>query len=388
MPLPARLRGLFQSSPRVERPKPVTVRSSTIDSLASLGSQPSHISSRQSEHSIAATINSCGSQPSAANKHSSQIHFQEQNQTVVVFDFDDTLFPTTYVDRLSSSYDNGSLMADELQDFLGKIEKCQASAETLLQCARNLGHVMIVTLCTRRLLTKRCETWFPRVWKLINDSSMRMVYARESQVHERESKKQSRQNETTGYWAWVKGTVIEQELDTFYSQYTGQSWKNVISIGDSNVERYGVLGASNAYVQKRFSGSSTQSQKKSYVDIWERFDNNDPKWRQGLEGVHDGHIFKVRTKVVKMLEQPMPVELEQQQKLLSLWFPSITYYDGCLNLLIDDLHNDKTRKQLESVQLPGECHDDVIDFNDVQLALTARAGSMSLKFTKETRHSL
>lgn len=327
------------------------------------------------------TVESIDSQPDRPNYHTSQACFKEQQQTAIVFDFDDTLFPTTFVDNLSSSYDEGNLKANELKEFLAKIEECQATAESLLGSAQDLGHVIIVTLCSRKLLEKRVETWYPRVWKLMKNS--RVVYGRESELHVEESKKQSEEDHSTGYWAWVKGSVIEQELHSFYSQYKGQSWKNVISIGDSNIERYGTLGATNAYVQKNFSKKGRAhamiTQRGAYGDIWENFDSKNSKWREGLEGIHKGHVFKVRTKVVKMLEEPTPAELCRQQKLLSLWFSTIVNFDGSLNLLLDDLRNVKAVKELEKGPMILTKSGSIDD--DQQLAIVSRMDSSSLAFT-------
>lgn len=335
---------------------------------------PSAVVNKLARASIsrASSLESLCSQPTGPNKHTSQIHFQERDQTAIVFDFDDTLFPTTFVDQLSSAFEKGSLSEKDLKDFMDKIESCQATAEALLESALSLGSVIIVTLCSRGLLKKRCETWYPKVWKLMVDES-KVVYARESQAFSDESNKQSKEeSQELQYWAFVKGSVIEQELENFYSQYQGQSWKNIVSIGDSNIERYGTLGATNAYVQKRFSGTSrahqTITEKKAYATIWESFDNGDHKWRDGLEGVYDGHIFKVRTKIVKMLDEPTPAELSEQQIMLTKWLPRIINYDGSLNLVINDLKEARTMSELSG--------DD-----NVHLAMTARVGSSSLEFT-------
>ena len=56
-------------------------------------------------------------------------------------------------------------------------------------------------------------------------------------------------------------------------------------------------------MKKRFS--CTQSTEgEAYVEGWQRFDN-DPDWTDGFEGVHEGRVFKVRTKVVKLMDAMM-----------------------------------------------------------------------------------
>merc|ERR1719463_742564 len=114
--------------------------------------------------------------------------------------------------------------------------------------------------------------------------------------------------ETEMYWSQMKGRAIAKELRSFYSQYEGQTWKNVISIGDSNFERYGTLGAATAHVQNKICRSGTPPDA-AFVKGWQSFDN-DPDWSEAFEGVHEGRVFKVRTKVLKMKDQPSPFDLE------------------------------------------------------------------------------
>lgn len=273
-------------------------------------------------------------------RQSSQHKFKDRDQTAIVFDFDDTLFPTTFFEKESGL--DGSLedlethMMDEYQDALEKMEECQASAEMLLQCVPNHGHVFIVTLSTRGLLQKRCEAWYPRVWKLLNDSNITIISAMEA--HRASLKKGQKTDNSTfssGYWAWVKGRAIAQELDRFYSQYEGQTWKNVISIGDSVFEQYGTLGAASAHVENKIRHSNT-AEGDAFAQAWQRFDNN-PDWSEALEGVHNGRIFKVRTKTVKMMDNPSPCDLAEQLTLILDCFPDLVCLDSCFSHRFDDL---------------------------------------------------
>merc|ERR1712224_704003 len=149
--------------------------------------------------------------------------------------------------------------------------------------------------------------------------------------------------------AWVKGRAIAQELEQFYSQYEGQTWKNIISIGDSNFELYGTLGAASAYVQKQIHHTRTP-EGDAYVQGWQRFDN-DPDWSADLEGVHEGKIFKVRTKLLKLMDAPSPLDLAQQLELISDWFPSLVFLDGCMNHHFNDLDDDTVKTFTSALSL-------------------------------------
>ena len=89
----------------------------------------------------------------------------------------------------------------------------------------------------------------------------------------------SSDEEIERFWSSVKGKAIARECNKFYSQYEGQSWKNVISIGDSDFERLGTQNAMENYMRETGIDSD------GLVDV-------------------NGHMYKVRTKTFKMLDEP------------------------------------------------------------------------------------
>jgi len=241
---------------------------------------------------------------------------------------------------------------EDLKAAKQKIEECESAAESLLQCARHRGHIFILTLSSRSKLVRQCQTWYPRVWKLLNDSQIKIVCPMDS-LRQNSPSLGKVEEISAGYWAHVKGQALTQEIDKFYSQYQGQTWKNVISIGDSPFELYGTIGAACAYVEKLSGG--TDNEGSAYVKAWQKFDSkpgprfdSNPHWSEGLEGIHEGHVFNVRTKVIKLLDSPSPSQLAQQLTLLSSWISLIVSLDSCLKLYVDNLNED-TVKQLESV---------------------------------------
>jgi hypothetical protein len=284
-------------------------------------------------------------------RQSSQHKFKDSDQTAIVFDFDDTLFPTTFLEGESglegkTPADIETHMMNEFEGALSKIEECQAAAESMLQCALSFGRVFIVTLSTRGIFKNRCEAWYPRVWKLFNESQITVVHAMD--IHRaslQAGQKNDNSNFSSGHWAFVKGKAIAKELDRFYSQYEGQTWKNVISVGDSNFERYGTLGAASAHVQNKICRSNT-SPDEAYVKGWQSFDN-DPDWSEALEGVHEGRIFKVRAKVVKMKDAPSPFDLADQLTIILDCLPELVGLDSCLNYQFDGV-NEESKNSLAS----------------------------------------
>eukprot|EP00746_Dinoflagellata_sp_MGD_P001989 gnl/MRDRNA2_/MRDRNA2_103814_c0_seq1.p1 gnl/MRDRNA2_/MRDRNA2_103814_c0~~gnl/MRDRNA2_/MRDRNA2_103814_c0_seq1.p1 ORF type:complete len:338 (-),score=44.46 gnl/MRDRNA2_/MRDRNA2_103814_c0_seq1:74-1087(-) len=271
-------------------------------------------------------------------QHTSQCQFKHRDQTAIILDWDDTLFPTSFLERSGFRNDlpmdqQPNMSQEVLIDFLKDIDECQAAAESLLRCAQNFGRIIIVTLANRVGLRRHARL-YPRIFDLLKVSQISIVHARD---YEAENSTQ------TGMM--LKAMAISRELERFYSQYKRQSWKNVISIGDSNSERYGTLGATNAYVQKQFSNAKI-SKEEAYRRSWQDFDR-DPDWSQNFEGVYDGHMFKIRTKVIKLLDAPSSTDLAQELTLLLQWFPSIICYDECMDLVFNNL-KEETVESFES----------------------------------------
>jgi len=94
-----------------------------------------------------------------------------------------------------------------------------------------------------------------------------------------------------------KELAFEQEITGFYSRYAHQSWKNVISIGDSIFER----------------------------DAVRRVVVNRPSAKK-----------KCRTKTAKLLDEPEIEELIAQVKVIHDALGLMVQYDGNLDIEIDE----------------------------------------------------
>merc|ERR1712054_118306 len=106
------------------------------------------------------------------------------------------------------------------------------------------------------------------------------------------------------FWSGIKGKAIANEVKQFYSQYEGQSWKNIISIGDSDFERLGTMAATAEYMKRTGIVSGTTDE----LEI-------------------NGHVFKVRTKTFKLVDQPTIEELTTEVAMLQKWLPLMVNLD-------------------------------------------------------------
>jgi hypothetical protein len=162
---------------------------------------------------------------------SSQADFNAPSQTVLIFDWDDTIFPTAV--HLRSKAANGSPI-----DNIALHKLCQAVIE-LLNISQDLGHCVIITSSLRPWVRASAwETYKNRDLKTILEE-MSIVYSQEGvdkkvlQAHLDDIGEADRSDARLTY---AKAKAMERSLSSFYSQYEGQSWSNVISLGDSDYE--------------------------------------------------------------------------------------------------------------------------------------------------------
>lgn len=269
-------------------------------------------------------------------RRNSQKSFADRSQTVFVFDWDDTLFPTTYVEEDSGlkyrcPYESQTHMtAQELNEVKAKLDECDESAERLLHCATGRGSVIIVTLARPPWISQACRCYFPKTQQVLEDKQVVVVYAQEGNDVP-PPKSDENDDAKDRYWGLVKGRAIAREVDKFYSQYEGQSWKNILSFGDSAFERYGTLSAAHHYVRKLSqTDNGAESPKVELAN----------KYFGALEGLRDGHYFKLRAKVLKMLDDPTPEELWSELGLLERWLPLMVALDNGFDMELVDLTDD------------------------------------------------
>jgi len=132
------------------------------------------------------------------------------------------------------------------------------------------------------------------------------------------------------FWANVKGHAIYKELDKFYAARDA-SWKNVISIGDSDFERRGMQSASIDYVRSNMHTHELDTTK------W-TFDMTDS----------NGHLTKLRVKTLKLLDNPTVEEIIAEGHILSEWLPHIIERDAGYDRELVNADDDEELAQMHS----------------------------------------
>ena len=218
--------------------------------------------------------------------------WDQPHQTEIIFDWDDTLFPTTWLRSLSAELrwqdpvNQGSPYFPVFRDIAQRVAK-------LLHIASELGSVSIVTLGAPSWLRHSLLNFIPEVHQAMADRQVKVAFARD-EIDPTQVEHDSIQ---------LKSRAMHRLLNQFYSHYPGQSWKNVVSIGDSLFER------------------------QALVDVIEGHDQPEGK--------------RCRCKTLKLADAPDLEQFNSQLDLLSVWLRYIIRYDDdCdidLNGDIDDV---------------------------------------------------
>eukprot|EP00929_Paragymnodinium_shiwhaense_P097270 TRINITY_DN5900_c0_g1_i1.p1 TRINITY_DN5900_c0_g1~~TRINITY_DN5900_c0_g1_i1.p1 ORF type:complete len:345 (-),score=46.92 TRINITY_DN5900_c0_g1_i1:114-1079(-) len=250
----------------------------------------------------------------------SQADYFKPEQTIILFDWDDTLCPSNWIreNRPTLSFFKPCPPDDR---FLKPLKELEVHVEATLKLAMKLGKVVIVTNAMDPWVETSCKNFLPSLMPLVEQ--LPIIYARSVyEGHTLDSPKAaaagknmpgmytaSGQNKLVNHNARMalqndallpqrwKEFVFDIEITGFYSRYDHQSWKNVISIGDSVFER----------------------------DAVRRVVLNRPNPTK-----------KCRTKTAKFLDEPTIEELIAQVKIIHDAMSMMVQYDGNLDIEVDE----------------------------------------------------
>jgi len=163
----------------------------------------------------------------------SQTEKFEKEETFFIFDWDDTVLPSSWVQRQGLRLDAGSRVTPEQREQLATV--AEAAAKTL-RAARQHGTVILVTNAERGWIELSCQKFMPTLAPMLE--SLRMVSARTAY-------------EGAGCKSpldW-KLRAFDAEIMKFFGSdvaLDASKRKNVLSLGDSVHEREALLRAASA----------------------------------------------------------------------------------------------------------------------------------------------
>jgi hypothetical protein len=255
--------------------------------------------------------------------------YAEPTQALVFLDWDDTLFPTSYLRRLYDFPFNGS--AKRLRKML---KPCGEVIKKFLETACMLStRCVIVTLAEPGWIEQECLPLFDssvrQMFEFFQASdNLRIVYAdRGSNSWQRAGLcatwlscvfGRSPEDQLTGRARKLmegKKAAMMREAGEFYSRYPHQSWKNMLSIGDSMLE----------YTAMQRVGSLRRA-----------------------KGGKERHL---RSKVVRFETEPSLTAITLQLRLFEELLPQLIRHNGCLNLNLADDY-DPLKKISKDLGLP------------------------------------
>jgi len=238
----------------------------------------------------------------------SQAEFASPAQTIIVFDWDDTLCPSHYirVNRPALHY-----FQPCPNDVKYKVPLEQLSKLTIrtLRVACEVGKVIILTNAQPQWVEISCRNFLPGVWDVIRELDIDIIYAREGFENDLAISQAAGQgyNYNLNIPQLWKEKAMKEHITKFYTKYERQSWKNVISIGDQHCEHNAA----------KLASANRPSQRKA-----------------------------CRVKTLKLLEEPPIEDLIAELQVIHQWLPGLVHFDGDLDAdlshdddVIFDLHN-------------------------------------------------
>lgn len=147
--------------------------------------------------------------------------------TLLVFDWDDTLLPTTWLEQQGLLADNSAVASAEQKLQLQQL--ALLAGQTLIQALR-YGSVIIITNAEQNWVELSCQKFLPSLFPLL--SGLNIVSARSAY-------------EQHGIFAptmW-KCHAFSKHIGAFVDEVTDDKTRNIISIGDSLHEQEALVWA-------------------------------------------------------------------------------------------------------------------------------------------------
>eukprot|EP00928_Gymnodinium_smaydae_P002839 TRINITY_DN11038_c1_g1_i2.p1 TRINITY_DN11038_c1_g1~~TRINITY_DN11038_c1_g1_i2.p1 ORF type:complete len:435 (+),score=110.32 TRINITY_DN11038_c1_g1_i2:82-1305(+) len=233
------------------------------------GALPSAARNSATATAVGGALGAAAAAPTSASQQS-----PSSSQTLLIFDWDDTLLPSSWLKeqglRSEESVSNESQRA--LLDTLA-----EEVAKTLRLAAR-CGEVVVITNAESGWIEQSCCRFMPKLWPLLRDQ--RLVSARSTY-------------EQQGYAAPLDWKVLafEAEVRRHRELSGGRRLRSLVSIGDSSIEREALLTVTRA-------------------------------------------LPDCRTKALKLVERPDPDQLVRELRLICGCLRRVARHDGDLDLSV------------------------------------------------------
>jgi len=233
--------------------------------------------------------------------------FADSSQTLIFLDWDDTLFPTSDINNRKKTDDFD--VWEQPQELFEELQPWRTAVYQYLSMACSLTERCVIITNSRRPWVSKCiNTFYPELMSFIQlkeaSGHLAIVYATETVDKKRERTSYHRivpvrcvapdQEDWRKELMAAKHYAMKREAQAFYSQYHGQTWKNILSLGDMDVEHDAV---------------------------------QELTWRRVGPARE-----KVRTKAIILPRQPALSELTLRLKLSLTLLPAYVQFDGDIDI--------------------------------------------------------
>jgi len=205
---------------------------------------------KEPRHDVLGPLPEMPRQVSCSSKNSSlassAVQFAEPSQTLIFFDWDDTLFPTTDLfDRwelptTKDSWDEKKPLPKELEESLHQWR--EALYQYLSMACTLSENCTIITNSTSKWVERCIKRFAPNLQPFLDRThgGVRVVYA-ETTASQKKDKDKKKKKATSKELTQAKLAAMRHEATQFYSRYPQQTWKNILSLGDMKYEHDAVL---------------------------------------------------------------------------------------------------------------------------------------------------
>lgn len=196
-------------------------------------------------------------------------------ETLLIFDWDDTMLPSTWIQEQGLRLDDASVVAEEQRQIF---DLAAQTASNLLALAKTFGTVVLVTNAEQGWIELSCQKFLPQLYPQLD--GVRMVSARSS--YEPQG--------ITSPFEW-KYQAFNWEVHRYYFSSGPNCRRNMISFGDSAHERQALIRVAQ-------------------------------------------DLPSCCVKSLKFMERPNVEQLKRQHELVTGYFQDVVNHDGNLDLCI------------------------------------------------------
>jgi len=239
--------------------------------------------------------------------------------TLIILDWDDTLFPTTWLESKKAFKNCSKAWQDEQPelhlspDDLAALEEMDQTARALVLTAADLGEVCCVTLAQRPWQEVSMKVFMPKLYEVWKELKIPVHYASEEADSTRLGTSgpavRAIVKDPTELTHLLQRQQVAKKMkamEKVINRFYGQTWANLISIGDGEAE----WDAVHELVFNHANPSSDRPEDQLHL------------------------------KTVKLLQEPTCSLLQAQLQVIHAWLPSIVSRAEDLNTRLPENEED------------------------------------------------